>query len=86
MRIIWELRDQRLTFRALQDAVGTNPSVLNTRLAELRQAMLIDHKDGGYGVTDQGQRLILVMLPMIRWSEEWAVSLVDVSASIDTGV
>jgi hypothetical protein len=42
LRILWELReDRRLTFRALQEAAETNPSVLNARLAELRSAHLV---------------------------------------------
>ena len=77
MRIIWALRDQRLTFRALQEAVETNPSLLNTRLSELRQARLIDHETGGYGVTERGQQLIAAMMPLVHWSDEWAADLVS---------
>ena len=72
MRVMWELRGKRLTFRALQAAVGTNPTVLNTRLTELREALLVDHDVGGYGVTDHGRKLIAVMLPLVKWSDEWA--------------
>ncbi len=38
LRILWELRQGGQGFRALQDAAETNPSVLNTRLAELKAA------------------------------------------------
>ena len=41
LRILWELRDKNLTFRALQEAAETNPSVLNVRLKELREAHLV---------------------------------------------
>ena len=51
LRILWELRDQNLTFRALQEAAETNPSVLNVRLKELREAQLVAHEDNGYGLT-----------------------------------
>src|SRR4051794_6927209 len=47
-RILWELRDAPLTFRALQDAAETNPSLLNTRLRELRDVNLVEHSEGGY--------------------------------------
>lgn len=37
LRILWELRGEPLTFRALLEAIDTNPSLLNTRLQELRE-------------------------------------------------
>ena len=43
LRVLWELRGEPLTFRALQEAASTNPALLNTRLAELREASLVDH-------------------------------------------
>ena len=39
LRLIWELREGPLVFRALQARCGVSPSVLNTRLAELREAL-----------------------------------------------
>src|SRR5690349_19834991 len=56
LRILWELRAQRLTFRALQEACETNSSLLNTRLAELRSLGLVAHDEGGYGLTDEGRK------------------------------
>jgi DNA-binding HxlR family transcriptional regulator len=73
LRILWELRDdKRLTFRALQAAVDTNPSVLNARLGELRQARLVAHGADGYGLTTHGQRLLATLLPLHAWADEWA--------------
>lgn len=72
LRILWELREARLTFRALQSAAETNPSVLNTRLAELRDAGLVDHDDGGYALTALGQDLLQKFLPLHQWAEGWA--------------
>jgi DNA-binding HxlR family transcriptional regulator len=73
LRILWELRDdKRLTFRALQEAADTNPSVLNTRLAELRQARLVAHGAGGYGLTLQGKSLLATILPLHAWADQWA--------------
>lgn len=54
LRILWELRHGGLTFRALQDAADTNPSVLNTRLAELREAGIVAHVASGAGATGVG--------------------------------
>src|ERR1700752_2752176 len=72
LRILWELRDQRLTFRALQEAAETNPSVLNVRLKELREAHLVAHEDDGYGLTAQGKELLETFLPLHAWAEKWA--------------
>jgi DNA-binding HxlR family transcriptional regulator len=72
LRILWELREKRLTFRALQEAAGTNPSVLNARLAELRQARLVEHGADGYGLTPLGHSLLATFLPLHAWAEQWA--------------
>lgn len=72
LRIIWELRRERLTFRALQDAAATNPSVLNARLAELREAALVDHDGDGYGLTPLGADLLEKFLPLHDWADAWA--------------
>lgn len=75
LRILWELREQHLTFRALQDAAGTNPSVLNARLAELRQARLVEHDSEGYALTPQGRSLLATFLPLHAWADQWAKTL-----------
>jgi DNA-binding HxlR family transcriptional regulator len=72
LRIVWELRDKPLTFRALQEAAATNPSVLNARLAELRAARLVDRGADGYALTPLGQSLLATVLPLHAWAEEWA--------------
>lgn len=72
LRVLWELRDGPLTFRALQAAAATNPSVLNTRLAELRQAELVAHEGDGYALTGLGRELLTLFLPLHVWAERWA--------------
>ncbi|MBX9588187.1 MAG: winged helix-turn-helix transcriptional regulator [Hyphomonadaceae bacterium] len=72
LRILWELRDQRLTFRALQEAAETNPSVLNVRLKELREAHLVALADDGYGLTAHGKDLLQTFLPLNAWADGWA--------------
>jgi len=72
-RILWELRDGSLTFRALQDAAETNPSVLNVRLKELREARLVEHGPEGYRLAPHGKRLLELLLPLHVWAEDWAV-------------
>ena len=77
LRILWELRDQPLTFRALQEAAATNPSVLNVRLKELREAHLVTHEDNGYGLTAQGRDLLKTFLPLNAWADTWARQFVS---------
>ncbi|HEY7249915.1 MAG TPA: helix-turn-helix domain-containing protein [Methylomirabilota bacterium] len=72
IRVIWELRPGRLTFRALAGG-GVRPTVLNERLRELRESGLIDAGGrGGYGLTPRGRELIEQLLPLVAWSTRWA--------------
>ncbi|MEJ8852756.1 winged helix-turn-helix transcriptional regulator [Variovorax rhizosphaerae] len=71
LRVLWELRGDPLTFRALQDACETNTRLLNTRLTELREAELVEHAGGGYRLTDEGRRLAKALRPLSAWAEQW---------------
>jgi len=71
LRLLWELRGEPLTFRALQDAAATNPALLNTRLKELREAGVVDHGDGGYHLTDAGRALVQALHPLSAWADAW---------------
>lgn len=76
LRVLWELRDGPLTFRALQDAAGgVSPSVLNDRLRELREARLVEQTEAGYGLTELGGGLLLDLAPLMAFSERWAHAL-----------
>jgi DNA-binding HxlR family transcriptional regulator len=73
LRVIWELREgRRLNFRDLLAASETSPSVLNTRLGELREAGLVEHGDAGYALTALGADLLRRFLPLHDWAEKWA--------------
>lgn len=73
LRIFWELRaGDQLTFRALQDACDTNPSLLNTRLKELRAVGLVAHTEGGYHLTPEGRKLIASLQPLCDWAANWS--------------
>jgi len=74
LRILWELKDERLSFRALQERCGApSPTVLNERLKELRESALVDLLEGeGYGLTALGEELGHRLLPLVTWSERWA--------------
>jgi DNA-binding HxlR family transcriptional regulator len=73
LRIVWELSTAQtpLTFRALQEAADTNPSVLNTRLRELRAKGLVQRREAGYALTDVGRSLVTVIMPLHNWAESW---------------
>lgn len=74
LRIIWELREARLTFRALQGVCGgVSPTVLNQRLKELRESHLVDVVESdGYGLTPFGHELRRALKPLVEWSRRWA--------------
>lgn len=72
LRILWELRDDSLTFRALQAAAETNPSVLNTRLTELRHAGIVESGPDGYRLTTAGRALLKSLAPLSNWANQWA--------------
>ena len=77
LRVIWELREGRLSFRALQEACGgVSPTVLNERLRELRESGLLESTGAaGYGLTPLGRELIGLVLPLVAWSARWAAAL-----------
>jgi DNA-binding HxlR family transcriptional regulator len=74
LRLLWELRDGHAqSFRLLRaSADGISPSVLNTRLKELRDARLVALAEGGYALTPQGGTLVRQLQPLNRWAETWA--------------
>ena len=78
LRILWEMRgDTPLTFRALQEACGgISPSVLNGRLADLRETGIAEHREEeGYALTPLGRELLDRLMPLTDWAERWAKAL-----------
>ncbi len=72
LRILWELRAGPLTFRALQAQCGDlSPTVLNQRLAELREAALVEADAGGYRLAPLGEELIVAFAPLAQWTQRW---------------
>ncbi len=74
LRVLWELREGPLTFRELRRRCDdASPSVLNTRLGELREAGVVSHAESaGYALTDEGWRLLEVLAPLDLWARRWA--------------
>jgi DNA-binding HxlR family transcriptional regulator len=72
LRVIWELREGPLQFRALQErCAGMSSSVLNQRLRELRAAGIVELADGGYRLTDEGSALREAFAPLDAWAKRW---------------
>lgn len=75
MRVIWELREGPLAFRALQERCeGMSSSVLAERLRALRDARLVLAGEGGYELTAQGRELLSLFGPLNAFAERWAGS------------
>jgi DNA-binding HxlR family transcriptional regulator len=73
LRIVWELREEPRRFRELQDAIGASPTIVNARLADLREAKLVElDETAGYRLTQLGRELLKLFLPLHLWSEKWA--------------
>jgi len=74
LRILWELRDEPLGFRALRercDAMST--SVLRQRLVELLDAGIVEQDDEQrYRLTRLGVELGTALEPLLKWSQRWA--------------
>jgi DNA-binding HxlR family transcriptional regulator len=74
LRIIWELREASLTSRALRTACDeASPTVLQTRLSELREAGFVDLVAGdGYRLTELGKELQESFLAIHHFAERWS--------------
>jgi DNA-binding HxlR family transcriptional regulator len=74
LRIVWELREQPLTSRALRAACDeASPTVLQVRLSELRQAGLVELEPAsGYRLTELGRELLEKFLPLHCFAERWS--------------
>jgi DNA-binding HxlR family transcriptional regulator len=73
LRILWELRENSLTSRALREACDdASPTVLQARLADLRQAGFVEHQPAsGYRLTATGRELFGTLLPLHNFAERW---------------
>ena len=76
LRIIWELRDAPLTFRALRERCDQiSPTVLNQRLALLRENGLVVLAEDGYRPTPACKELGAILMQLTGWSKDWAAGL-----------
>ena len=77
LRILWELsQEAAITFRELRARCeDVSPTLLNTRLKELRSLNLVAQDTGGYTLTKQGKSLTRKLAPLNNWANDWAQSL-----------
>jgi DNA-binding HxlR family transcriptional regulator len=74
LRIVWELRADRLGFRALQARCdGMSPSVLSQRLRELESAGIVEQAENSdYRLSSDGNELFRALMPLHDWANRWA--------------
>lgn len=72
LRILWELRDGPLTFRALRDRCDqVSPTILNQRLKQLREHDLVSLEPDGYTPTEWCLELGELLNALNDWSKKW---------------
>lgn len=82
LRILWELREGPLPFRALRTACDDiSPTVLNKRLGELRAAGILGLSEAGYACTPIGRELAGQLLQLNDWAKRWAAETGQASSS-----
>ena len=73
LRLLWELRQGPLGFRALQERCDeVSPTSLSQRLKELRAAGVIEPMDGAVVLSREGKALLKALAPLQKWAERWA--------------
>jgi DNA-binding HxlR family transcriptional regulator len=74
LRVLWELRHGPVGARELRDRCdGMSPSVLYSRLGELREAgLVLQESDQRYALSDMGRTLGSALDPLDQWSRQWA--------------
>lgn len=73
LRVLWELRDEPLGFRRLQERCDAmSSSVLAQRLRELEEAQVLAvDEQGAWGLTTLGRDLLDALAPLDAWSRRW---------------
>lgn len=71
--IVWNLKEGPMTFRELQNICGSiSPSILNSRIKDLREADILERTLEGYQLTERGKALRKTLVPIGKWSITWA--------------
>ncbi len=73
MGVIWQLQNGPYTFRELQERCESiSPSILNSRIKELKEAGIVERTLDGYQLTERGNELTKLLLTFGEWSKIWA--------------
>ena len=78
LRVLWELSEAGapLTFRELRArCADMSSSVLTRRVAELRDARLVERDSDGYRLSGLGKDLVTSLQPLLAWSRVWATEV-----------
>jgi DNA-binding HxlR family transcriptional regulator len=71
--ILWNLGDGPATFRTLQEQCGgVSPSILNSRIKELKESDIIEKTEDGYALTKRGRELREIIVPVGKWAAVWS--------------
>lgn len=70
LRVVWELRRDRLSFSEISKRLAISPSVLTSRLGELVEAGICEIEPGGrgYSLTGHGRELARILYEVNRWA------------------
>lgn len=80
MGVVWNLQHGPSTFRKLQDRCESiSPTILNSRLKDLREAGIVERTLDGYQLTQRGEGLMELLAPFKKWSREWSKEVFGVS-------
>lgn len=73
MGVLWQLSGETLSFRQLQQKCeDISPTILNTRLKDLREAGFVTLTEKGYQLTEIGNRLKKQLEPLGDFSFDWS--------------
>ncbi len=76
--LLWNLSAGPATFRELQQRCEQiSPTLLNTRLKELKTLNLVEIQKSGYQLSNQGIELFAIISPLGTWSTQWAEQFVE---------
>ena len=71
--VLWNLGNGPRSFRDLQALCGDiSPSILNSRLKDLREANILERSPEGYRLTPRGRELREIVVPLGQWSAVWS--------------
>jgi DNA-binding HxlR family transcriptional regulator len=87
MGVLWQLcQGGACTFRELQlRCESISPAVLNSRLKDLRTALLVERSGEGYQPTALGIQLVGLLKPFGAFSQQWADELARETAEPTDG-